>query len=194
MPELPTALGLCLGAYLLGSVLTAPLVCRLFRLPDPRQAGSGNPGATNVYRLGGRWPALLTLILDASKGALPVIAAGLLGLHLLWAALVAISAIAGHMAPIYSRFRGGKGVATALGACLVLAPWTTLVLATLWLLIFWRWRISSLASITAAIAAPFLSFWLERPTLPIFLLVAGLILIRHRANLMRLLQHSEKRL
>ena len=194
MPALYPTLLLCLGAYMLGSVLMAPLVCRLFRLPDPRRQGSGNPGATNVYRLGGRWPALLTLVLDAAKGAVPVILAGIMGLPLVWGAIVAMCAIAGHMLPVFSRFRGGKGVATALGACLVLAPLSTLVLATLWLLIFWCWRISSLASVITALAAPLVSAWLEPHTLTIFLLIATLILIRHRTNLLRLWRGSERRL
>ncbi len=194
MPALFPALLLCLGAYLLGSVLTAPLVCRLFRLPDPRREGSGNPGATNVYRLGGRWPALLTLFLDAAKGAVPVMVAAVLGFPLAWAAVVAMCAIAGHMLPVFSRFRGGKGVATALGACLIIAPLSTLVLTTAWLLIFWRWRISSLASVITALAAPAISAWLEPHTLMIFVLIAVLILVRHRANLLRLWQGRERRL
>ena len=112
---------LCAAAYVAGSVLFALPVCQLWKLPDPRAQGSGNPGATNVYRTGGWPPALLTLALDAAKGWLPVWLAHAAGLSVMVQAVVALFAVTGHMIPIFYRFKGGKGVATALGAGLALA-------------------------------------------------------------------------
>jgi glycerol-3-phosphate acyltransferase PlsY len=182
---------LCSLAYLAGSVLFALPICRIWQLPDPRAQGSGNPGATNVYRTGGWAPALLTLILDAAKGGLPVWMANLAGLSILAQAMVALCAVTGHMIPVFYRFKGGKGVATALGAGLVLAPLTTLLLSGIWAVVMWRWRISALASIVAVISGPLLSAILEPDTLPLFGLLALLIVVRHRNNLIRMAQGRE---
>ncbi|TBW49687.1 glycerol-3-phosphate 1-O-acyltransferase [Marinobacter halodurans] len=191
MPE--TALTVITGlfAYLMGSILFAPVICRLWRLPDPRALGSGNPGATNVYRAGGWLPALLTLVLDAIKGAIPVWLGLWLQLSPVALAIVALCAVTGHMLPLFARFQGGKGVATALGAGLALAPMTTVILAGLWGLILWRWHISSLASVAAAAAGPIVSALLEPDALPLFGLLTLLILVRHRDNLIRLAQRRE---
>ena len=182
---------LCASAYLAGSVLFAVVVCRYWRLPDPRALGSGNPGATNVYRVGGWQPAALTLVLDAFKGWLPVWLAQLADLSILVQAIVALCAVTGHMIPAFFRFKGGKGVATALGAGLALAPLTTLIMAGIWLVIMWRWRISALASLVAIISGPVISALLEPETLPLFGLLALLIVVRHRNNLIRLAQGRE---
>ncbi|WP_336367342.1 glycerol-3-phosphate 1-O-acyltransferase PlsY [Marinobacter sp. C2H3] len=182
---------LCLAAYLLGSVLFALPVCRLWRLPDPRALGSGNPGATNVYRTGGWAPAALTLVLDALKGWLPVWLASLAGLSVMAQAVVGLCAVTGHMVPAFYRFRGGKGVATALGTGLALAPITTLLMAAIWGAVIWRWRISALASLVAILTGPVLSALIEPDTLPLFGLLALLIVVRHRSNLIRLAQGRE---
>lgn len=182
---------LCFLAYLAGSVLFALPVSRFWQLPDPRAQGSGNPGATNVYRTGGWAPALLTLALDAVKGGLPVWLASESGLSILAQAMVALCAVTGHMIPVFYRFKGGKGVATALGAGLALAPLTTLLLSVIWGLVMWRWRISALASIVAALGGPLLSAILEPDTLPLFGLLALLIIVRHRNNLIRMAQGRE---
>ncbi|PCM43102.1 glycerol-3-phosphate 1-O-acyltransferase PlsY [Marinobacter sp. ANT_B65] len=182
---------LCTAAYLAGSVLFALPVCRLWGLPDPRAQGSGNPGATNVYRAGGWQPAMVTLALDAAKGWLPVWLAHNAGLSGLVQAMVALFAVTGHMIPAFYRFKGGKGVATALGAGLALAPATTLAMATLWLLVLWRWRISALASVIAIISGPVISAFIEPENLPMFGLLAILIVVRHRNNLIRLAQGRE---
>jgi glycerol-3-phosphate acyltransferase PlsY len=182
---------LCAFAYLAGSVLFAVVVCRHSRLPDPRALGSGNPGATNVYRAGGWQPAALTLALDAFKGWLPVWLAQQAELSILVQAMVALCAVTGHMIPAFFRFKGGKGVATALGAGLALAPLTTLIMAAIWLVIMWRWRISALASLVAIISGPVVSALLEPDTLPLFGLLAILIIVRHRNNLIRLAQGRE---
>lgn len=182
---------LCLAAYLGGSVLFAIPVSRLWRLPDPRAQGSGNPGATNVYRTGGWLPALATLALDAAKGWLPAWLAYSAGLSVLAQAIIALCAVTGHMIPVFYRFKGGKGVATALGAGLALAPVTTLAMAILWLLVLWRWRISALASVTAILSGPLISAIIEPDTLPMFGLLAILVVVRHRNNLIRLAQGRE---
>lgn len=182
---------LCTGAYLGGSILFAIPICRYWKLPDPRALGSGNPGATNVYRAGGWQPAVTTLALDAFKGWLPVWLAHTLGLSILIQAMVALFAVTGHMIPAFYRFKGGKGVATALGAGLALAPLTTIIMACLWLAVIWRWRISALASLVAIVSGPAISALLEPETLPLFGLLALLIVVRHRNNLIRLAQGRE---
>src|SRR5690554_6560262 len=164
--SLLTIVLLCFGAYLLGSILFAVPVCRVCDLPDPRAQGSGNPGATNVYRAGGWQPALATLALDALKVWLPVWLAHLAGMSILVQAMVALCAVTGHMIPVFFRFKGGKGVATALGAGLALAPLTTVIMAGIWLVIMWRWRISALTSLVAIGCGPVISAILEPETLP----------------------------
>lgn len=183
----------CMLAYVSGSLLFAVPVSRLWQLPDPRAIGSGNPGATNVYRSGGAVPAVVTLMLDAMKGALPVWLAQAAGMSVYVQAMVALCAVTGHMVPIFYRFQGGKGVATALGCGLVLAPTTTLLLALIWLIIMWRMRISALASVAALGSGPAISAIFEPHTLPLFGLLAIVIVIRHRANLIRLAQGRERR-
>ncbi|WP_100639277.1 glycerol-3-phosphate 1-O-acyltransferase PlsY [Marinobacter salexigens] len=182
---------LCMAAYLGGSVLFALPVSQLWKLPDPRAQGSANPGATNVYRTGGWLPAALTLALDAAKGWLPVWLANLAGLSPLVQAMVALFAVMGHMIPVFYRFKGGKGVATALGAGLALAPVTTLVMAAIWLLVVWRWRISALASVIAIASGPLISAFIEPEHLPMFGFLAILVVVRHRNNLIRLAQGRE---
>lgn len=184
---------LCALAYLAGSVLFALPVCRLWQLPDPRAQGSGNPGATNVYRTGGWAPALATLFLDGFKGWLPVWIAHQAELSVYAQAMVALFAVTGHMVPVFFRFQGGKGVATALGASLALAPLTTLLISAVWALVMWRWRISALASIVAVVCAPMFSAVIEPATLPLFGLLALLIIVRHRNNLIRLAQGRESK-
>lgn len=183
----------CAAAYFSGSVLFAIPVSRLWRLPDPRTINSGNPGASNVYRSGGAAPAAATLILDALKGALPVWLAQLAGLSVPVQAMIALCAVTGHMVPLFYRFQGGKGVATALGCGLVLAPLTTSLLALIWLIVAWRWRISALASVIALGSGPAISALLEPHTLPLFGLLTIVIVIRHRTNLIRLAQGRESR-
>ncbi|MCK0165229.1 glycerol-3-phosphate 1-O-acyltransferase PlsY [Marinobacter sp. S6332] len=186
-----TTVLLCAAAYLGGSVLFALPVCKLWGLPDPRAQGSGNPGATNVYRTGGWRPAAMTLALDAAKGWLPVWLAYSAGLSVLAQAMVALFAVTGHMVPAFYRFKGGKGVATALGAGFALAPITTAVMAAIWLLILWRWRISALASVVAVVSGPLISAFIEPENLPLFGLLALLVVVRHRNNLIRLAQGRE---
>jgi acyl phosphate:glycerol-3-phosphate acyltransferase len=194
-------------AYLLGSIPFGYLIVRLRGRGDVRASGSGGTGATNVTRSAGRWAGLLTLALDALKGALAI----LLARSLLtasfgsdWAiAAAGVAVIVGHCFPVWLRFRGGKGVATGLGVFLVLAPVVVCIVAIIFLLIVWRTRYVSLGSITAAAAVPLCIWLLDRtgatqaqsaPFITGALIGSALIIFMHRANIGRLLSGTESRL
>ncbi|MBD3651619.1 MAG: glycerol-3-phosphate 1-O-acyltransferase PlsY [Alcanivorax sp.] len=184
-------LPLCAAAYLLGSISSAILVCRLFGYPDPRTQGSSNPGATNVLRIGGKPAAALTLLGDVLKGTVPVLVAYGLGLSATAAALVGFCAFLGHLFPVFFQFRGGKGVATAFGLLFPLHWPSGLVAGAVWLLVFGVTRISSVASLLAFVAAPIsLWFWLPTAFWPMAALTV-IMVIRHRANLAKLLSGEE---
>lgn len=183
-----------LSAYLLGSLSTAVIACKLSGLPDPRTQGSGNPGATNVLRFGGRKLAVVVLLGDLLKGLIPVIAAQLLGLPPASVGIVGLLAFIGHLFPVFFGFRGGKGVATALGVILGLSWPTGLALVAIWLALALLFRYSSLAAICAALAAPLLT-WLNTPAQTLVVLIMSLALLwRHRGNLHKLLQGTEPRI
>ena len=181
------------AGYLLGSLSSAIIVCRLLGLPDPRGEGSGNPGATNVLRIGGKKAAAITLIGDMLKGLVPVLIAKLLGADLTIQAAVAVAAFLGHLYPLFFGFKGGKGVATALGVLLGLHwPVGLLTIAT-WLVIAKVFKISSLAALLAILVTP-LYIWLLIPnnSLIIAMLFMGTLLFwRHRTNIKGLLAGSE---
>lgn len=187
----PTVLLCAMAAYLLASISSAILVAKLFRLTDPRRAGSGNPGATNVYRLGGAVPASIVLLFDISKGLVPVYGAFLLGVAPLGLALVASAACLGHMYPIFFRFQGGKGVATALGCYCALGWDFASALIGVWLLIYMWLRRSSLAAISAACSAPALAYWLHPDYTAAVAMLSALIIWQHRDNIGRLIQGTE---
>ena len=170
-------------AYLLGSISSAVLICRLSGLPDPRESGSGNPGTTNVLRIGGRIAAVGVLIADVLKGGLPVWAAYKLELPPPILGFIAIAACLGHIYPIFFHFRGGKGVATAFGAIAPISWDITGLLSLTWLLTALITGYSSLAAILTALLAPLYVWWF-RPefTLPVAML-SCLILLRHHDNL-----------
>lgn len=182
---------MCLVAYLMGSISSAILICRLFRLPDPRFAGSNNPGATNVLRLGGRLPALLVLVSDVLKGTIPVWGAYFLHIDSIWLGAIAVCACLGHIYPIFFHFNGGKAVATAFGALLPIGLSLAGMLVVTWLLVLWATRYSSLAAIVTVALAPVYTF-LVKPlyTLPVTFLTC-VIIFRHRANIVRLWQGKE---
>jgi glycerol-3-phosphate acyltransferase PlsY len=182
------------GAYLLGSVSSAVLICQLFALPDPRATGSGNPGATNVLRIGGRFPAALVLIFDILKGTIPVWGGYFLGLPPLILGLVGLAACLGHIFPLYFHFQGGKGVATAFGAMVPLGTELSGMLIGCWLAIVFITGYSSLAAIISVSLAP-LFIWFIKPayTLPVTMLCA-LIVIRHKDNIVRLLAGQESKI
>jgi glycerol-3-phosphate acyltransferase PlsY len=184
---------LVLGGYLFGSISTAILTCHLMGLPDPRSEGSGNPGATNVLRLGGKKAAFLTLSGDMLKGLVPVLIAQALHASPLIQSATALAAFLGHLYPVFFGFRGGKGVATALGVAFGLYWLAGLVVAGIWLLMAFVFRISSLSALTAMLLAP-ACFWLLKPE-PAFIgamIVITLMLFwRHRTNIRDLLSGTE---
>jgi glycerol-3-phosphate acyltransferase PlsY len=179
------------SAYLLGSISSAVLVCRLFNIGDPRKLGSANPGATNVLRLGGKLPASLVLMFDVLKGTVPVWASYYLGFEPLYLALVAVSTCIGHMFPLFFEFSGGKAVATAFGAILPLGLDLAALLLVTWVMVLILTRYSSLAAIATAGLSPIFT-WLTNPTycLPIAVL-ALVIVLRHKNNILRLFTHKE---
>ncbi|QDQ28865.1 glycerol-3-phosphate 1-O-acyltransferase PlsY [Chitinimonas arctica] len=192
----PNALPLAflVAAYLVGSISFAIVVSRLMKMSDPRSYGSGNPGATNVLRSGKKAAALLTLLGDALKGTLMVVLARHFGLADPWLAGVAIAVTVGHMWPLYFRFLGGKGVATAAGVLLALDWRLGVATLAVWLVVAASTRISSLAAMLAAVASPLLCFLLLPGRTAIFggvLAIAALLLQRHKRNLLQLLAGTE---
>ena len=195
MSALPLTILLVLLAYLLGSLPFAVIVSKLYGLEDPRSHGSGNPGATNVLRTGNKSAALLTLFGDAAKGWLAVWLAGRLGGDTLTVAIAGVAAFLGHVYPVFLKFRGGKGVATALGIMLALDPWLGLAVFATWLGVFAISRISSLSALLAALLAPVYGayFMGGGVTIVTLSLLSALLIWRHRANIRRLLSGEEGR-
>lgn len=191
-----TAVALLIAAYLAGSLSSAILVSKLFGLPDPRSNGSGNPGATNVLRLGGRQAAALTLLGDMLKGLAPVLVAKYLGLPPLVLAGVALAAFLGHLYPVFFGFRGGKGVATFLGVLLGLSWWVGGGVALTWLAMAALARFSSLAALTAAFMAPLYLHWVGAPAefLIVAVVMTTLLVWRHHSNIRKLLDGTESRI
>lgn len=182
------------AAYLLGSVSFGILMSRVFGLPDPRSVGSGNPGATNVLRSGKKAAAVLTLLGDALKGWLAVWLALQSG-ALMWVVCwVALAVFIGHLYPIYYGFKGGKGVATALGVMLAVSVWLGLAVLLTWLLVFAISRYSSLAAIIAAALAPVYALFLlmaYKDYVLMILAMSVIIIWRHRSNIRKLLDGTE---
>jgi glycerol-3-phosphate acyltransferase PlsY len=198
-PTLAT-LAVIVAAYLIGSISFAVVVSKLFRLPDPRSYGSGNPGATNVLRTGNKAAALLTLFGDGVKGFAAVAIAYHLGASWGDASLAtagaALAVFLGHLYPIFHRFEGGKGVATAAGVAFGLSWQLGLAMLVIWLLVALIFRISSLASIVSAIIAPPLGFYFlgNWPEAWALIPIALLLVLRHRANIRKLLAGSEAKI
>ncbi len=188
------------GGYLVGSLSFAVIVSRAMGLADPRSYGSGNPGATNVLRSGSKPAAILTLALDALKGYLPVLAVlafgPRVGLGENTAAFVGLAAFAGHLWPLFFRFQGGKGVATAAGALLAINPWLGLATLLTWIIIAAFFRYSSLASLVAAGFAPFYQalIWGIEPPLLAIGIMSVLLIWRHEGNIRKLLAGTESKL
>ncbi len=182
-------------AYLMGSISSAIFVCKAFKLPDPRTKGSNNPGATNVMRIGGKLPAIITLICDVLKGVLPVLLAQFLYKNSLTVSFIVLFAFLGHVYPLFFNFKGGKGVATALGGLLAMSYMVGLLFITAWLLIFVSTRISSLSALFATILTPIFTYLFIGliPSAPIFLMCL-LLLYNHRENIKRLLSKQEKQI
>lgn len=182
-----------IGAYFIGSLSSAIILCKLAGLPDPRSQGSGNPGATNVLRFGGKKLAATVLLLDVVKGILPVLIGVLLGFDTNWLAAIAFAAFIGHLYPVFFQFKGGKGVATAIGGLLVVSPLLAGSILLTWLVVFLIGRISSLSAIMAAALTPLYSLWLidSTPARWIILVMAVMLLVRHHTNIKRLLEGEE---
>jgi len=182
--------------YLAGSIACAILVCGLMGLPDPRGSGSGNPGATNVLRLGGKRAALLTLAGDVLKGVVPVLAAHALDVPPWSVALTAAAAILGHLFPVFFAFKGGKGVATTVGAITALSWPVGLTFIATWLLVALVTRYSSAASLCGTALAPVAALLLGDPPVDalVLALMAVLIFWRHRENIARLRAGTESRI
>ena len=190
-----TAALYALGGYLAGSIPFGVIVSRLLRLNDPRTYGSKNIGATNVLRSGNRVAALLTLAGDAGKGWAAVLAAAALGADIEMLALVGLCAFLGHVFPVWLRFHGGKGVATAAGVLIALDWRLGLAVVVAWLAVVAATRYSSLAAIVAAVAAPVVAWLLEGigPVLYAVVAMSVLLVERHRANIGKLLRGEESR-
>ena len=199
MQGVASAIAIVAG-YLVGSLSFAVIVSRAFGLADPRSYGSGNPGATNVLRSGHRGAAVLTLLLDALKGWLPVVVAATwgprFGLGDTTVALVGLAAFVGHLWPVFFRFKGGKGVATAAGVLFGLNPWLGAAVLLVWIVVAALTRYSSLASISAAVAAPLLQLmvWGPEPAIAAIAPMCLLLLWRHEGNIRKLLAGTESRL
>lgn len=182
------------AAYLMGSVSFAVLMSMAFKLPDPRSYGSGNPGATNVLRTGKKAAAALTLLGDAAKGWLAVwLTMRYLPADIQTIALVAVAVFIGHLYPIFFRFQGGKGVATALGILLALNPWIGLACFATWLVVAKLFKVSSLSALVAAVVAPVYVWLLDEPIeyIGVAVILALLLIWRHKSNIENLLSGKE---
>ena len=180
-------------AYLLGSVSSAIIVCRFMGLPDPRLEGSGNPGATNVLRIGGKKAAAITLAGDFLKGLIPVLLANLLGVPILILVLVALAAFLGHLFPIFFGFQGGKGVATSFGALFGISWLLGIVVLVTWLVVYKLFKISSLSALVAAGLTPVYA-WLimdSQEVVIVTILITGTLFWRHKSNIQRLFAGEE---
>ncbi len=183
-------------AYLIGSVSTAIIVCRIMGLPDPREGGSGNPGATNVLRIGGekgKKAAAITLVGDLLKGLVPVLIAHGMQLDAVWIVLVGFMAFIGHLYPVFFGFRGGKGVATMLGVMFGLSLPIGLAVGITWLFVAKVLKISSLSALIATLLAPVYIYFLSGE-LSWVLVTSGMTVIlfwRHRGNIQRLMSGEE---
>ena len=202
-PSLPLNAALVLMAYLIGSIPFAVIVSRLLGLQDPRSYGSGNPGATNVLRSGSKPAAALTLLGDAAKGWFALWLAQALAPGLSWTtyALVALAVFLGHLYPVFLRFKGGKGVATALGVLAAIQPWLAVATVATWVIVALFSRYSSLAALAAAFFAPLyyvfgsgVAWKAQAPVTLAIAVMSVLLYYRHRANIRRLLAGTESRI
>ncbi len=183
-----------IGSYLLGSISSAIIICKICNLPDPRTKGSGNPGATNVLRIGGRKVAAFVLIFDGLKGAIPVLLAHYFGLNLFELTIILLSAFLGHVFPVYYRFKGGKGVATYLGGLIGLNFFVGLTFSVIWLIVAKVMKVSSIAALTATLLSPIYFYFITthniRATMVIFL-INLFIYFTHRENIRRIMNGEE---
>ena len=188
-------LGILFFAYIMGSINSAILICWAFRLPSPRSVGSGNPGTTNVLRIGGKVPAALTLLFDLLKGLIPVVIAKALGANEFIVAFTALYAVLGHVFPVFFGFKGGKGVATLIGVLFGFCWIIGLIFVLTWFIVAAITRYSSLSALVATVVAScsvifFVSLKVATP----FLVIATIVLIKHKDNIKRLLNGEESKI
>ncbi len=181
-------------AYLIGSISSAIIVCRLMGLPDPREQGSGNPGATNVMRIGGKKAAAITFLGDLLKGFLPVFGAKLLGAPSILLALAGLAAFIGHLYPVFFGFKGGKGVATSAGVLLGFDVFVGGAFILTWVAVYKLGKISSLSALIASTLSPIFAWFLTGDIVLTLaaLIMTGLLLWRHESNIRRLLEKEER--
>lgn len=180
-------------AYLIGSISSAIIICRLMGLPDPREQGSGNPGATNVMRIGGKRAATITLVGDLLKGFIPVYIASLFEVSVDLLAVVGLSAFMGHLYPVFFRFKGGKGVATSIGVLLGFSWLLGFAFIGTWLMIYKVGKISSLSALCASVLSPIYAWFIVGD---MFIVGASAIMMifllwRHKGNIKRLIAGEE---
>jgi len=187
------SVALILFAYLLGSVSSAILLSRIMGFTDPRSEGSNNPGATNVLRIAGKKAAFLTLVGDCLKGLIPVLCAHLLEADILVVALTGFAAFLGHCFPLYFRFQGGKGVATAIAATVGFNWIAGALLIATWLVFAKLFKISSLAAMISFAALPLVIFWREQDlqVSSVFVVLSAILIWRHKGNIQRLIRGIE---
>ena len=193
---MPIGIFIALFGYLLGSVPTGLVLTKLFSKVDPRKLGSKNIGATNIFRTAGKGLGILTLVGDVLKGVIPMEIAIQWDLTASWIAIAGLSAFLGHIFPIFLGFKGGKGVATALGVYLLISPIAVLIEFLLFAGLVWKWRYISLGSIFCATTIPVLIAFFRSDSQAYFIMsviIAALILYRHQANISRLLQGTENK-
>jgi acyl phosphate:glycerol-3-phosphate acyltransferase len=193
---MPIGIFIALFGYLLGSVPTGLILSKLFSKVDPRKIGSKNIGATNIFRTAGKTLGILTLVGDVLKGAVPVVIAIQWGESNFWIAISGLTPFLGHIFPIFLGFKGGKGVATALGFYLVISPIAVFIEFLIFAGIVWKWRFISLGSITCGTTIPIMIAFFRSDSQAYFIvsvMIAALILYRHQSNISRLLQGTENK-
>ena len=181
------------AAYLIGSISSAIIICRLMGLPDPREQGSGNPGATNVMRIGGKKAAAITLLGDLLKGLIPVYIASLLGVSVELLASIGLGAFLGHLYPVFFKFKGGKGVATSIGVLLGFSWLLGFAFIVTWLLIYKVGKISSVSALCASVLSPVYAWFISGDIVVVGAsgVMMVLLLWRHKSNIQRLLNGEE---
>ena len=182
---------LCVFSYLAGSVSSAIIVCKILGYPDPRGTGSNNPGTTNVLRIAGKGPAILTLAGDVAKGVIPILIGKVLNIEGFALGLMGLCAFMGHLFPVFFNFEGGKGVATAIGVITTINWQIGLALISIWLVMALVFRYSSLAALVAAACAPILIYFLDTPLFYPGLVMIVLLFYRHKTNIKGLLEGTE---
>ncbi|WP_185964375.1 glycerol-3-phosphate 1-O-acyltransferase PlsY [Aliikangiella marina] len=182
---------LLLLAYLSGSISSAILICQLMTLPDPRIVGSGNPGATNVHRIGGKLAALATLIGDLLKTAVPIAVAIYLDYPPFWVAWVGVCALLGHCFPIYYRFKGGKGVASMFAVLVLVGPKLSPLAIGSWIILAWSFKRSSVASIITAVVVPSFAYQFANELFIPLSALSAIVVLRHRKNFANIIAGKE---